>query len=622
MFGAQAGILWDATDGFRVLATLSRDDSPPTVKMRQEDHERMMIDVLQNGKPVLLQTQYTDADRADLLLVGKFDAGTVGLIELIIENHKLDQTGLGALERRFRDALQLITVSYAGPLGGLPAVAGQQSSQNSPFDSQEISAFLKLIHSSIDLLLAASNFANESRRLLDYDRVSVLVQRGGKHQLIAISGQASVNRRSNTTKLLEKFAVSVLKTGQVFWYPDTDELPTAIRTSLDDYVQVSQTRSLALLPIRKTSDATDDPSTAPRLQPVIGGIVFEKFEKTWDRNLEEPKVQFLASHAEHSIGNGLQHQQIFLYPLWKLLGRTKVLAQPKHLNKTLIAVGVIVAVMLALFFWPVRFYVTADGMLVPSTYKPVFSNVKGEVQQILVQHGESVIKGQELIRMASPEHEFRVEELQSQLKTAKQRLTIVEDQRHNPTRDKSVEDIEENIVSLRTQIESFESQLVILNKITDSLTVHSPIDGQVITWDLKHQLENRVVGEGVRLMEVADVVGQWIIEINLPIRRQGHVARTIQNGDLEDLKVSFLLAADTSKRYSGRVIEISDVVSVSSDNRQVIKIRAAIDDSDITIDQVRSAVSAKVYCGKSSLGYLWFSDIGEFFQKHVFFPLF
>lgn len=622
MFGAQAGILWDATSGFRVIATLSQDDSPPTVKMRHEDHERMMTDVLQSSKPVLLQTQYTDSDRADLLLVGKFDAGTVGLIELIIENHKFDQTGLGALERRFRDALQLITVSYAGPLGGLPSVAGPQSSKDSVFDTQELSTFLKLIHSSIDLSLAAATFANESRRMLDYDRVSVLVQRGGKQQVVAISGQASVNRRSNTTKLLEKFAVSVLKTGQVFWYPETDDLPTAIRTSLDAYVQVSQTRSLALLPIRKTSDATDDPSAPPKLQPVIGGIVFEKFQQIWDRDREEPKVHFLASHAEHAIGNALQHQQIFLYPLWNLLGRTKVLTQPKYLNKTLIGLGTFVAVMLALFFWPVKFYVTADGMLIPSTYQPVFSNVKGEVQQILVHHGDAVKKGQTLVRMTSPEHEFRVEELQSQLKTARQRLTIVEDQRYSPTRDKSVEDIEENIVSLRTQIESFKSQLAILSKITDLLTVPSPIDGHVITWDLKHQLENRVVGEGVRLMEVANIVGQWVIEINLPIRRQGHVARTIKNGDLNDLKVSFLLAADTSKRYSGRVIEISDVVSVSSDNRQVIKVRAAIDDSDITIDQVRSAVSAKVYCGKSSLGYLWFSDIGEFFQKHVFFPLF
>ncbi len=622
LFGAQAGILWDATIGFRVVATLSQDDSPPAVKMRQEDHERMLADVLQNGKPILLQTRYTDSDRADLLLVGMFDVGTVGLVELIIENHTFDQGGLSSLERRFRDALQLITVSHPGPLGGTQSVAGQQSPNGTPFDAQELSTFLKLVHSSIDLSLATANFANESRRMLGYDRVTVLVQRGGKQQIFAISGQASVNRRSNTTKRLEKFAASVLKTGQAFWFPNTDDLPTAIRKSLDDYVQVSQTRSLAILPIRKTSDATDDPSATPLLQPLIGGIVFEVFEKTWNRSNEEPKAQFLASHAEHAIGNALQHQQIFLYPLWKLLGRTKALTQPKYLNKTLIGLGLVVAVVLAICFWPVNFYVTADGMLVPSTYKPVFSNLKAEVQQVLVHHGDPVKKGQALVQMASPEHEFRVEELQSQLKTARQRLTIVEDQRYSPTRDKSATDIEENIVSLRTQIESLEAQLAILNKITDLLTVYSPIDGQVITWDLKYQLKNRVVGEGVRLMEVADIGGQWMIEINLPIRRQGHLARAIQNGDLSNLKVSFLLAADTSKRYSGRVVEISDVVSISSDNRQVIKIRATIDDSDITIDQVRSAVSAKIYCGKSSLGYLWFSDIGEFFQKHVFFPLF
>lgn len=590
--------------------------------MRQQDHEQVLDNATQSGKLVLLQTQYAASDRVNLLLVGKFDAGNVRVIELIIENHQYDSAGLTALERRFRDALQLIGVAWAGQSGGMQTPAGGQPSQNAIFATQELSTFLELIHSSIDLSLAASNLANESRRMLDYDRVSVLVQRGGKYRLIAISGQASVNRRSNTTRLLEELAVRILKTGQIFWHPESDDLPTAIRTSLDDYVQVSQTRSLALLPIRETGSVDDATSAPPDSRPVIGGIVFEKFQQVWDRASEEPKVQFLASHAEHAIGNALQHQQIFLYPLWNLLGRTKVLAQPQYLSKTLIAMGVLVAITLVLLFWPVRFYVTAEGMLMPSTYKPIFSSVKGEVQGILVHHGDAVKKGQILIRMTSPEHEFRVEELQSQLKTARQRLTIVEDQRYSPARDKSVEDIEENIVSLRTQIESFESQLVILNRISDLLFVHSPIDGQVITWDLKHQLENRVVSEGVRLMEVADIGGQWIIEINLPIRRQGHIARAIQNGNLSNLKVSFLLAADTSKQYAGHVIEISDVVSLSSDNRQVIKVRAAIDDSDITIDQVRSAVSAKVYCGQSSLGFLWFSDVGEFFQKHVLFPLF
>jgi multidrug efflux pump subunit AcrA (membrane-fusion protein) len=378
---------------------------------------------------------------------------------------------------------------------------------------------------------------------------------------------------------------------------------------------------LAIVPIRRLPNELDDAHTSPESQPVIGGIVFETFQQRWDESIEESRIQRLMPHVANAIGNSLAHQRIFLYPLWRYLGRLRFLKQPKYFNKVLVGVSLVIALFLALLFWPVRFYVSADGILIPSRCKPVFSSMEGEIDEVFVKHGDRVQKGQKLIQLSSREHEFRVEEMESKLKTARQRLTHIEDQRHNPKRENSLVDIEENIVSLRTQIETLEAQLTILNEISEQLSLYSPIDGQVITWDLQRQLANRVVNSGVRLMEIADNQGEWMIEIDLPIRRQGHIARALAAGDKEALQVTFLSAADPSKKYTGSVVEIASDVSISDDNQQVIKVLVALENSDISIDQVRSSVAAKVYCGQSSLGYLWFHDIWEFIQKQVLFPV-
>ncbi|MEO1616244.1 MAG: HlyD family efflux transporter periplasmic adaptor subunit [Planctomycetota bacterium] len=625
-FDGHGGILWLVDEAPQVCATHSHDDSPVSVQMRREDHERILLEAAAGRAPSLLQTQLNDSSQANLLLIGKVDVGRVYVIEIVIEDHHLDKPAMIALQRRFHDSLQLVNSSQPLFAGQGAAAGNAETSSRQGIQVDELNNYVQLIHSSVDLPMTAANIANETRRLLNYDRVSVLVERNGRQRLIAISGQASVNRRSNTTRLLEQFAGTVLKTGQTFWYPSPEDLPTKIGVSLDDYVQVSQTRSLAIVPVRKLPEPSSDSNEATESQPVIGGIVYEKFQERWERSIDEPRLERLQPHISNSLGNALVNQRIFLYPLWKFLGRLDVLKQPKYFNKVLIGLGIAAVLTLALVFWPVRFYVSADGVLIPSEFKPVFSSMAGEVDQVFVKHGDRVQKGQKLIQLSSREHDFRVEELESKLKTTRQRLTNLEDQRHSPNQEASPAEIEENIVSLRTQIETLEAQRSILNKITEQLAIYSPMDGQVITWDLKRQLANRVVESGVRLMEVAENEGDWMVEIDLPIRRQGHLARALAEGNSEDLKVSFLSAADPSKTYAGHIVGIANAVSISDDNQQVIKVLAAIeesnDDSEIAFDQVRSSVAAKVYCGKSSLGYLWFHDIWEFIQKRVLFRAF
>ena len=63
------------------------------------------------------------------------------------------------------------------------------------------------------------------------------------------------------------------------------------------------------------------------------------------------------------------------------------------------------------------------------------------------------------------------------------------------------------------------------------LEVYSPIDGQIVTWDLKNRLEGRPVQRGPALLRVANPEGDWELDLHMPEDRMGHIARARNAAD-------------------------------------------------------------------------------------------
>src|SRR5690606_22666682 len=61
----------------------------------------------------------------------------------------------------------------------------------------QIDRFAKEVHSSLDLRETAYTVANEARRLVGCDRVTVAIARSGKQRIEAVSGQDTMDMRSN-----------------------------------------------------------------------------------------------------------------------------------------------------------------------------------------------------------------------------------------------------------------------------------------------------------------------------------------------------------------------------------------------------------------------------------------
>ncbi len=629
LVGADAGIVWDAsTESFRVVSQYSSSEQPARLNLSRQDHDRLLIQAATQEAPIAVRsgdlnqqgqsTQPSKDQPHPMLLIGKFHRPRRYLIELMVSPPPVDEAQARELMQSFGQGLKMVADQQ-------PELTGDQSHQlvaGPSFTQEQFSRFTSAIHRDIDLNLAAANVANESRRLLDCDRVSVAIKKHGRFRIVAISGQPSVNRRSNTTRLLEKVTRRVLDTGSSFWYPEQEDLPSPIEQPLTEYLQISATRSLVVVPVfEQLPETVEDPDRLDRdrSQQVIGGIVFEHCHQRWDRESVESRLQLTADHGGTALRNAWQHQRLFLYPVWRLLGKSKLLTAPRMLSRTLLTCLALIALALILTFWKVDFYVTAEGQLVPARLKPVYSKIDGDVERLLVQHGDKVQRGEVLMQVTSREHELRIKDLEGQLETAQQRLQSIEQGRFEDRDDQ--ETVKENIVSLRAQVDNLQQRLLILREIAAAGEILSPIDGQIITWDLKRRLLGRSISRGQELLEVAQIDDQWEVDIDLPVRRLQHLQRGRAQNEGSTLPVSLLLAADTSQRFEGEVIEMERAVGVTSDHQQIVKLRASIDASALSIDQVRTGVTAKIYCGQSSLGYLWMHDIGEFLQKHVWFRL-
>ena len=91
----------------------------------------------------------------------------------------------------------------------------------------KINNFSKDVHDSLDVGETAYTIANEGRRLIECDRCVVTTTKaGGKQVVQAVSGQDTIDPRSNIVTYLQAVASRVCATGEPLWYNGKlDDLP-------------------------------------------------------------------------------------------------------------------------------------------------------------------------------------------------------------------------------------------------------------------------------------------------------------------------------------------------------------------------------------------------------------
>lgn len=486
----------------------------------------------------------------------------------------------------------------------------------------QLNEFTQTIHQSLEPRKTAYTVANEGRRLLECDRLSLALRQGKRCRIAAVSNQDTPDKRSNVIMSLAKLADRVVATGEPVWYTgDTKNLPPQVEEAVDLHVDHSHAKAIGILPLIRP-DAIDA-EQSPKPKDILGAILIEQFDQARFSEGMLHRAGLVQQHAATAMSNAVDHHGP-LMPLMRMVGRSRGLVAARNIPKTLAAVILVAAFAAALFMVPADFLLEARGTLEPSVRRDIFVQEPGLVTEVLVSHGDFVSANMPLAQLKSRELEAKITDLFGQQKKAEERMALTRRARSDP--DLSPDDrdrLASRLKELQGTYDSFIGQIRLLHAKKELLTLKSPISGQVITWDVENRLLRRPVDKGQLLMTVADPHEPWELELQMREDRMGHIARAAADAKKNDqaLEVEYILATDPGKTRIGTVTHIQSAAEVRGQDGNTVLIRVTPDRSELEDIELRpgASVTAKIACGRRSIGYVWFHDVIAFVQSKILF---
>ena len=487
--------------------------------------------------------------------------------------------------------------------------------------------FAGVVHSDLSYEKTTYRIANEARNCLDVDRVAVLSLRGRRYKLDAISGVDKPHQRSNTVRKLTKLAETVAGSRQVLLYTgDTENLPPQVEAALLDYLNETPAKVVAIVPLMKSAATDHEEDAAATTPETIGALVLESIEQVDGEQLLA-RAEPIVHHASTSLANAQTFRQLPLSGVLIPLGKLLATVGWYRLSTTLKVAIPLACVIAALFLIPTDFSVEVRGQLVPAVERNVFAPADGYVDQILVQHGQSVTANEPLIQLQSNEFAYQKTEILGQLQTAQAELDAIvvkrsqgvrRDSRSDARPSETYETLSADEMRLTTQIESLVERRDLLQKREDELTLKSPIAGQVLDWEVDELLADRPVTRGELLMKVADVEGPWILDLELPDKRTYHVV-TAQEASGEPLAVRFQLVNEPGHVYDGQLVSTASIVDLDDQaDEPFVPLKAKFDKSDVANLRHGLNVVGRIDCGRRSVAYVWTYQLVETVRRYLF----
>jgi hypothetical protein len=581
----------------------------------QKRHSLLLNKLRQSGEPSLIPPNSgspgdnepgNPTDR--LLIVGplKVNNQSVGLVEIF------QRTGAGPTTQRgyLRFLTQMCEIASDYLKSRRIQNFGRQQAL-----WQQLDSFVREIHRNLDTEQTAYVIANEGRRIIDCDRVSVVLVNGGRARIKAVSGLDSIERRADQIKHLQKLTNAVVRAGEPIWYTGDDEdLPPQIEKRLHAYVDKSHTKMLAILPL--TSRPASPQNEVHRHQErTIGALIVEQLKDSVIEDSMRKRVDVVAAHSKAALANSVEHNSLFLMPLWKTLGR---LTQPfagTRLPKTLIISAVAVGIVAFFALFPYPFTLSANGNLQPQIQNEVFAGVDGILDEVLVSEDTSVMirQGDILARMSNNDLMLQIQNLEGQIKQTEEQIRKFK-RALTSERLEKIDDIMIDGEHAKSEeaLKSLLRELAIKKQLASKLIVRSPADGFVTNWQVRQSLLKRPVDRGQNLMTVVDPNGGWQLELEVPERRMGHLLKRRASAD-EPVRVNFALVSHPGKEFAGELTRLDEKMEVYSEDGNCAKAIVRFDNSQIPQELLKSGtrINAKLHCGTRSIGFVWFHELFE-----------
>ena len=467
---------------------------------------------------------------------------------------------------------------------------------------------------------------NECRRLLGVDRVSIGERHGPGVKILAVSGQQSVNARSNVVRLLSQLATEVLRTGEKLAFAgDTRNLPPQIEKLLADYLHESRSRAVVVVPVAGPAphdeESQDSAASARREQTKpkpVGVVVVEQVSETPLPVDLDARLDVLGAHVGLALFHAQASERIFLLSLWTFLGNWKSRLKGRRLLQIAAVIAAVALIGLALVVVPWEYRVVGKGRLMPVERRGIFAPWDGEVVALAVKSGQPVEKGALLVSLKNVELQANLLKQTNLLQEKKKQRAAIAAQLSEPAvaaNPATAVELRGKFMQMAVEIAGAEEQARILSQQVEDLSIRAPIAGVVATFRIEEMLRERPVKRGELLLEVMDPRGRWRLELDVPENRLGHILGAQQKHDDGRLPLRYVLATATESTYEGSLDSISTRSVISETEGSVVPLFASLSNPAPPDPRIGSEVIAKIDCGRRSLGYVLFGDVIEFIRK-------
>ncbi len=553
------------------------------------------------------------------------DKQVVGLIEILMDPTR-------------RAAQQKSTLRFVGDLCDL---AGQylKNRQMRQMMSQQrlwnqLETFTHGIHGSLDLKEACFAVANDGKRLVGSDRLSVALKVGGRTMIEAVSGQEVVEQRANLIRELTRLCKAVIRSGEDLVYTgNTEGFAPDLRDSLEAYVDESGSKVVIVTLLHKPELDTTKEKVA------FGCIVAEQIGDEMAPTDAHARCEVVARHASTALWNASEYDRAFL-PVLKMIGSPWRFFRGRTLAKILAVLGLIVTAVLILTFVPWQLTIEGRGSLLPEDRRIIYSPAVAGcmVQNVLVDHGQFVKEGQILAELESKDLQKEWTKLiatKQEALTQQESLKAQANQPANPGRPDDRYSILAQQHEAKIKADSAEKQIKIILDQMESLKIRAPQDGIITTWEPQKTLKGRPVEVGTELLQVAAVAGDWIMEVEVPdddmgpiLAAQSKLQKEIAAGTRpagSTLEAYFVTATDPEHRYPGFVRLVGSKAD-TVETKHVVKVTVGFSEkvrADFLSrnEKLRpgSEVRARVQCGDARLAYVLLRDVVQVFYETVLF---
>jgi len=495
--------------------------------------------------------------------------------------------------------------------------------------------FINEVHQSIDTKETAYAIANEARRLLKADRVSVGKWNGRRCKVIAISSQDRFDNRANVVRKLSKVATSSVAADTKFWITgDTDGIAPEVARKINDYLDESNCRTFAVIPLVKRPD--DAPNLEQkkrrREKPVkLGALIVEYFDADVTEDQIADDCGLIVNQSQLALNNAKRHNEIFMAPVWKKLGWLQTFLFRDHFAKTMTGLTALAALVLLMIFLPVELKMNVDGVMHPQIRQNIYAQTQGTVDEIFIEEDSVVEEGAPLMKLRNVDLEVQINQTDNQLLTLKSQMDGLRYQlsagpRNNNEPDRGM-DTDAQLETLKEQMASQKRMKLLLGKKKEMLEVNAPLGGSVITRD-PQRLRDYPVSPSQRLLTISKLDGPWELEIKIPQHKIGYIddairraeAKTKDDGKPHLLEVTYIVTANPNVTLKGELVRISD--RTFPDDQGVPHYRGVVRALDIeNLEKLRpgAGLTASVFCGKRSLGFRCFYQVWDWIRTNAIF---